>query len=98
MTAQAADAAGEAAQHNTKHEDDVVIVVNGTEYPVESTTVSYEQLVSLAYPTPPGPDIYFNVTYRKAKEPNHEGSLAPGHSVEVKKKGTIFNVTPTNKS
>ncbi len=99
MTAQVNTVAEGAAQHEkSKEEKEVVIVVNAQPHEIDSLTVSYEQVVKLAYPTPPGPDTYFTVTYRKAKEPQHEGSLAPGESVEVKKKGTVFNVTPTNKS
>ena len=84
--------ADEAADH--KH---FVIIVNGEQKTVESRSVSYEEVVKLAYPTPPSPDTRFTVTYRKAEKP-HEGSLAPGQSVEVKKDGTIFNVKPTGKS
>ena len=80
------------------HDKDFVIIVNGEKASVESDDVSYEQVVKLAYPTPPSPDTRFTVTYRKAKEPNHEGSLAPGQSVEVKREGTIFNVKATGKS
>ena len=81
-----------------KKQDLYVIIVNAVEHSIETETISYEQVVSLAYPTPPTPDTLFTVTYRKAKEPNHEGSLAPGQSVVVKKKGTIFNVKATGKS
>jgi hypothetical protein len=79
-------------------QDLYAIIVNAVEHSIETEIISYEQVVSLAYPTPPTPDTVFTVTYRKAKEPNHEGSLAPGQSVEVKKKGTIFNVKATGKS
>lgn len=73
------------------------IIVNGEQKIVDSDIVTYEQVVTLAYPTPPAPGTRFTVTFRNAKEP-HEGSLAPGGSVEVKKEGTIFNVKATNKS
>jgi len=86
-------AAGSAADHA----HDVVIVVNGTEFSVESETVTYDQLVNIAYPTPPDSDSRFTVSYRHAREPK-EGSLASGQSVEVKKRGTIFNVKPTGRS
>jgi hypothetical protein len=88
----------EAAEKAGGEEKDGVIVVNAQEHAVESLIVTYDEVVALAYPTPPAPDTRYTVTYRKAKEPHHEGSLAPGQSVEVKKKGTIFNVTPTSKS
>lgn len=73
------------------------IVVNGELKVVDSETVTYEQVVAIAYPTPPTPGTRFTATYRNAQHP-HEGSLAPGGSVEVKKEGTVFNVRATNKS
>ncbi|WP_445189098.1 multiubiquitin domain-containing protein [Pseudonocardia sp. Cha107L01] len=74
-----------------------VVVVNAVQHTVESDRLTYERVVNLAYPQPPAPGMRFTVTFRKAKQP-HEGSLAPGQSVEVKKSGTVFNVTPTSKS
>ncbi len=74
-----------------------VVIVNGQQHPVESQIVSYEEIVKIAYPTPPSPDARYTVTYRNAKKPK-EGSLAPGQSVEVKKEGTIFDVKATGRS
>lgn len=74
-----------------------VVVINAAQYTVDSERVSYEQVVALAYPNPPPHGVRYTVTYRKAKQAP-EGSLAPGQSVEVKKTGTIFNVTATSKS
>ena len=59
--------------------------------------MTYEQVVRLAFQTPPAPDTRFTVTYRNAAEPK-QGSLAPGQSVKVKRHGTVFNVKPTGKS
>jgi Multiubiquitin len=73
------------------------VIVNGQQYTVESRIMSYEEVVKLAYPTPPSPDTRYTVTYRNAEEPK-QGSLAPGHSVEIKKEGTIFNVKATGRS
>jgi Multiubiquitin len=92
MTENATVAAEEAAKH-----EQFVVIVNGQPHPVESQIVSYEEIVKIAYPTPPSPDTRYTVTYRNAKEPK-EGSLAPGQSVEVKKGGTIFNVKATGRS
>ena len=80
-----------------EHEERFEIVVDAVPTTVEAGHVSYEQVVHLAYPTPPSPDTRFTVTFRNAKDPK-EGSLAPGHSVEVKHHGTIFNVIPTGRS
>lgn len=82
-----------AAQHK-----EIVIIVNAERKTVPSRVVSYTEVVSLAFPTPPAPNMGFNVTYRNAVSPNREGSLVEGQSVTVKEEGTIFNVTPTNKS
>ena len=79
------------------HHKEIRIIVNGEPKTVQSEVVSYDEVVKLAYPTPPGPDTRFTVTFRNARKPK-EGSLAPGGSVEVKKDGTIFNVKATGKS
>ena len=80
-----------------KHTKEIRIIVNGEPKVVESGIVLYEQVVRLAYPTPPSPDTLFTVTFRNAKAPK-EGSLAPGGTMEVKREGTIFNVKATGKS
>jgi hypothetical protein len=86
-----------AAIEDAVHQKEFVIVVNGEQKTVESKDVTYEQVVGLAFPTPPDPNTIFTVTYRKAKQP-HEGSLVEGQSVEVKKEGTVFNVFATGRS
>lgn len=85
----------EAAEH--QKDKSYTIVVDGTEHTVTNDLVSYEQVVQLAYPTPPTPDTIFSVSYEKAKKHPHEGDLVPGQTVEVKD-GTEFDVTPTGKS
>ncbi len=84
------------AEDVARHKE-ITIIVNGQRKTVPSQVVSYTEVVSLAYPTPPSPDTMFTVTYRNAVEPK-EGSLVEGQSVKVREEGTIFNVTPTNKS
>lgn len=73
------------------------IVVNARPVELGHALVTYEQITTLAFPVPPAADTLYSVVFRKAKHPR-EGSLAPGASVEVKMKGTVFNVTPTGKS
>jgi hypothetical protein len=79
-----------------KKEKVVEIVVNAEVREVHNETLSYEEIVTLAFPTP-APGAFYTVTFRHAKHPK-EGSLKPGGTVEVKKQGTIFNVTATVKS
>jgi len=74
------------------------IVINAELAVVPHETVSYTEVVAIAYPVPPGPDTTYTVTYRKAKAPRHEGILVEGETVEVKKEGTTFDVVPTGKS
>jgi hypothetical protein len=79
------------------HGNNYEIVVNGQQEVVTDKTVTYEQVVAFAYPTPPNADAVITVTYRGAQKPK-EGSLKPGGTVDVKKEGAIFNVTSTTKS
>ena len=73
------------------------IIVNGTPYDVRDDTVTHAEVIALAYPEPPAPETRFTVTFYNAHKPK-EGTLAAGKSVEVKKKGTVFNVKATVKS
>lgn len=87
----------------TEREDEsrgteLAIVINGELAVVPHETVSYTEVVAIAYPVPPGPDTTYTVTFRKAKEPRQEGILVEGETVEVRKEGTSFDVVPTGKS
>jgi hypothetical protein len=82
----------------TLQEHEFAIVINGELAVVPHGTVSYTEVVAIAYPVPPTPETTFTVSFRKAKGPRHEGLLVEGQTVEVKKEGTIFNVAPTGKS
>ena len=65
---------------------------------VTTKTVSYEQIVTLAFPNPvTGPNIIYTVGYEDGPHKNPSGSLMPGGKVRVKD-GMIFDVTPTDKS
>jgi hypothetical protein len=77
---------------------DYEIIVNARPRIVHEEDVTFEQVVALAFPGPPGPNIVFSMTYRHAVSKPHAGELGAGGVVEVKKKGTIFNVTKTDKS
>ena len=54
---------------------------------------------ALYYPAAAGEtNVKFSMTYRNAASRPHAGELGEGGSVEIKKKGTIFNVTRTVQS
>lgn len=76
-----------------------VILVNSVEETVPDKHVTFEQVVKLSHPNaPPATNVKFSMTYRNAASLPHAGELGEGGSVEVKKKGTIFNVTRTVQS
>ncbi|MCA9905539.1 MAG: multiubiquitin domain-containing protein [Anaerolineae bacterium] len=78
--------------------DEYIIAVNATEYTLENETVTYEQVVKLAYPDAEiGGNNTFAVTFEHAKEPK-QGTLAEGGSVQVKKRNTEFDVVPANRA
>jgi hypothetical protein len=74
------------------------IIVNARPRIVHEADVSFEQVVQLAFPGAHGPTVTFSMTYRHAESKPHAGELGAGGVVEVKRKGTIFNVTKTDKS
>jgi len=80
------------------HKKGITIVVNTRDEKVYRHRLSYEQVVKLAYPKPPAPDVVgYRVTYFKGHEHNHKGELRPGQSVRICE-GMVFDVTPTNRS
>jgi hypothetical protein len=74
------------------------IVINGELAVVPHQTVSYTEVVAIAYPEPPSPQAVFTVTYEHAEGPRHEGLLVDGQAVQVKKDGTTFDVVIAGKS
>lgn len=76
-----------------------VILVNAVEETVSDKRVTFEQVVKLSHPDAPAEaNVKFSMTYRNAASLPHAGELGQGGSVEVKKHGTIFNVTRTVQS
>jgi hypothetical protein len=74
------------------------IVVNGQKKVVTTRTVTFDEIVKLAFPTPPaGANILYTVSYEYGPRENPQGSLKEGQSVKVKNE-MIFNVTATDKS
>jgi hypothetical protein len=74
------------------------IIVNGQKKVVAAKTVTFDEIVKLAFPTPPqGANILYTVSYEDGPRVNPQGSMVEGQSVKVKN-GMIFNVTATDKS
>jgi hypothetical protein len=73
------------------------IIVNGRPRTVTGNTVTFDQIVQLAFPGAHDSNVVFDVTYQKAAAQPPAGQLGPGGSVKIKK-GTVFNVTRTVQS
>lgn len=74
------------------------IYVNGQQKEITTKTLSFADLVKIAFPVPPtGENILYTVSYEDGPSENQQGSLKESQSIKVKK-GMIFNVTATDKS
>ncbi|MCC6887696.1 MAG: multiubiquitin domain-containing protein [Hyphomicrobiales bacterium] len=77
---------------------DVTIIVNARQKKWEKKKISFDQVVKLAYPTPPaGQCIVYTVTFHNGPRANPEGTMVDGDTVKVKD-GMVFNVQYTDKS
>lgn len=82
-----------------EHEDRTInIVVNTRHHKWAEKTISYEEVVELAYPGQligDGEDV--TVSFTRGHGEKHEGSLTSGHSVKVKHR-MVFDVYRTSRS
>ena len=72
------------------------IIVNGREKVVAGKTISYAELVILAFGSI-DPDSIYTATFKHGPPSKPEGSMVDGDVVKLQC-GMIFNVTPTRKS
>ena len=76
----------------------VTVIVNGRKKEVKERTLSFDEIVGIAFdPVPTGPNIMFTITYKHGPHANPEGSLQEGGTIKIKE-GIIIDVTPTDKS
>jgi len=76
----------------------VEIIVNGRQKMVSTKELSFDQLVALAFDSPPiDENTIFTVTYRRGESNKPEGTLIKGETLRIKE-GMIFNVTSTRRS
>lgn len=72
---------------------EINIIVNGRPRKVSGPSVSFEQIVAIAFNPAPS-NAFFTVTWSHG---NEGGSLTPNRTVQVKN-GTKFDVTETGQS
>ncbi|WP_319231082.1 multiubiquitin domain-containing protein [Draconibacterium orientale] len=78
--------------------DNFIIIVNGREKEWNDKTISFEQVVILAFGTYQNNGrTAYTVTYTRGNNDKPQGSMVAGDTVKVKQK-MIFNVTATDKS
>lgn len=79
-------------------ETKVALIVNGREKSWNAQTISFEEIVKLAFGVyDSNPNKVYTVTYDRGPHGNPEGSMVRSDIVYVKNK-MIFNVTATDKS
>lgn len=76
----------------------VTIIVNGRQREVEKEEISFDEIVALAFETPPyAENTLFTITYKRGHGNKPDGILSEGASIKVKE-GMIFDVRATDKS
>lgn len=76
---------------------EITIYVNATPETWNKKNISFEEVVKLAFETPPyGINTEYQVVYSEAQG-NKEGTLAEGQSIKIKD-GAEFDVSATDKS
>ncbi|MER9316373.1 multiubiquitin domain-containing protein [Mesorhizobium sp. M0659] len=75
----------------------IEIIVNTRKKLVRGPTITFEDIVALAFPGPHDSNVVFSMTYRKAASTPHSGELGQNGSITIKQ-GTVFNVTRTVQS
>lgn len=84
--------------YSKKEVTEFIIIVNGREKQWNQKTISFKQVVELAFGNyQENSSTVYTVTYAKGPDQNPEGSMVKGDKVFVTNK-MVFNVTATNKS
>ncbi len=84
--------------YSKKEVTEFIIIVNGREKQWNQKTISFKQVVELAFGNyQENPNTVYTVTYAKGPHQNPEGSMVKDDKVFVTNK-MVFNVTATNKS
>lgn len=83
---------------NSKEKKEVTIIVNGKPHEVEKDAITYNEVVTLAFPDfPQHPERTYSVTYERGHGHKPTGILSPEGTVKVKE-GMIFKVKHTGQS
>jgi hypothetical protein len=74
------------------------VIVNGRKRSVEQDSLTYDQVVKLAFDSPPtGENIVITVTFKYIDGDRNGGSLKPGGTLIIRD-GMVIDVTATDRS
>lgn len=94
--AQIKDLTGE--DSDIEHEKEFNIIVNGRQKTVTQRTLTFEDIVILAFGSIGDNNCtVYTMTFKKGDDCRPEGSLVAGDQIRIKS-GVVFNVTATDKS
>lgn len=82
---------------NSQKDKNFNLIINAKPIKWDDKTISYSQVVDLAFPPPHKDTEIFTVQYSRGPPDNSQGTLVKGQSVKVKS-GMVFDVTRTDKS
>lgn len=77
------------SNENEQHPDRHNIFVNAKRHIRNEDSITYSQVVDLAFPTPHKETEIFTVQYSRGQEGKPQGTLVEGQSVDVKS-GMVF--------
>jgi hypothetical protein len=76
-----------------------VVTINTTDFVVDHASMTFAEIVKLAFPQPPtGLDPKFTVSFEHAESKPHHGDLSESGAITIKKNGTIIDVAHSNRS
>lgn len=92
------DLARPGKEHFVSKPVDITLIVNARPKPWNKRTISFEEVVVLAFGSyDPNPNRVYTVTYSNGVPPKTEGTMVRGQVISVKDK-TNFDVSATDKS
>jgi hypothetical protein len=81
----------DAREEGQNHDKDFNIVVNGRAKKVPTQLLTFDDVVQLAFATPPEGDVIYTVVFHNADQHPSNGTLVAGRSVTIRN-GTKFDV------
>lgn len=87
----------EAEVRDEHRHHEIMLIVNTRPTPWSTHEISFDEVVKIAYPTPPYPQTKYTVSYTNGPKGHEHGTLVQNQSVPVKNE-MVFSVTATNQS